>query len=159
MNIATKNSTYTIQNQIVTVLADQVTTCIIDKVKAAKWFMVIADEVTDVSNREQLSIQAVMLNLQAEAKDIVAAVDELQQRYKMYVTTLTHIILGGFLLFFEMFSKETSVQQRCGRQIHCSSDLPASGHTPTEYYQCTISIPWLTTFSRNCDHNLVIIRE
>ena len=32
------------------------TTCIIDKVKAAKWFTVIADEVTDVSNREQLSI-------------------------------------------------------------------------------------------------------
>ena len=45
-----------VQNQIITVLADQVTTSIIDKVKAAKWFTVIADEVTDVLNREQLSI-------------------------------------------------------------------------------------------------------
>ena len=56
MSTAARNATYTwntIQNQIITVLADQVTTCIIDK---AKWFTVIADEVTDVSNREQLSI-------------------------------------------------------------------------------------------------------
>ena len=37
-------------------LANQVTTSIIDKVKAAKWFTVTADEVTDASNREQLSI-------------------------------------------------------------------------------------------------------
>ena len=36
-------------------LADQ-TDCIIDKIKGAKWFTVIADEVTDASNREQLSI-------------------------------------------------------------------------------------------------------
>ena len=56
---AARNATYTsntIQNQIVRVLADQVSHCIIEKVKAAKWFTVIADEVTDVSNREQLSI-------------------------------------------------------------------------------------------------------
>ena len=34
--------------------ADQVTPCIIDEVKEAKWFIVLADEVKDVSNREQL---------------------------------------------------------------------------------------------------------
>ena len=59
MSTATRNATYTsntIQNQIIAVLADQVITCIIGKVKAAKWFTVIADEVTDISNREQLSI-------------------------------------------------------------------------------------------------------
>jgi hypothetical protein len=59
LSTAARNATYTsntIQNQIITVLADQVTTSIIDKVEAAKWFTVIADEVTDASNREQLSI-------------------------------------------------------------------------------------------------------
>ena len=48
LSTAAQNATYTsntVQNQIITVLADQVTTSIIDKVKAAKWFTVIADEV------------------------------------------------------------------------------------------------------------------
>ena len=56
---ASRNSTYTssiIQNQMIDVLADQVTTTIIRKVHKAKWFSVIADEVTDVSNKEQLSL-------------------------------------------------------------------------------------------------------
>ena len=59
LSAAARNSTYTsntIQNQIITVLAKQVTTNIVNKVKAARWFTVIADEVADVSNREQLSI-------------------------------------------------------------------------------------------------------
>ena len=54
-----KNATYTssvIQNQIIDVLADQIRNKIIVKVQAAKWFTVIADEVTDVSNKEQLSL-------------------------------------------------------------------------------------------------------
>ena len=47
----------TIQIQIVDVLSDQVKQQIIQKVKAAKWYTVIADEVTDdVSNKEQLSV-------------------------------------------------------------------------------------------------------
>ncbi len=37
-------------------LSDQVRQQVIDKVKAATWFTVIADEVTDVSNKEQLSL-------------------------------------------------------------------------------------------------------
>ena len=59
LSTTARNATYTsnmIQNEIITVLAEQVTTSITDKVKAAKWFTVIADEVTDVANREQLSI-------------------------------------------------------------------------------------------------------
>ena len=56
MSTAATYTWNTIQNQIITVLADQVTTCIVDKVKAAKWFTVIADEVMDVSNREKLCI-------------------------------------------------------------------------------------------------------
>ena len=46
-------------------------------------------------------IQALTSSLQAEAKDIVAAMKEilLHQLYKMCVTTLKHIILSGFLPF------------------------------------------------------------
>ena len=47
LSTAARNATYT---------PNTVTTSIIDKVKAAKWFTVIADEVTDIANREQLSI-------------------------------------------------------------------------------------------------------
>ena len=57
LSSAAQNATYvsnTIQNQIVRVLADQVSHCIIEKVKAAKWFTVIADEVTGMSNSSAL---------------------------------------------------------------------------------------------------------
>ena len=59
LSTAARNATYTsntIQKQIISILADQVLQSIISRVKAAKWFSVIADEVTDVSNKEQLSI-------------------------------------------------------------------------------------------------------
>ena len=56
---ASRNATYTssvIQNQIIDVVSNQVHDKIIRKVKAAKWFSVIADEVTDVSHNEILSL-------------------------------------------------------------------------------------------------------
>ena len=56
---APRNAMYTssvIQNQVIDVVADQVRQKITTKVQAAKWFTVIADEVTDVSNKEQLSL-------------------------------------------------------------------------------------------------------
>ena len=59
LNSAAQNATYisnTIQNEIIDVLADQVRQNIIQKVQAAKWYTFFADEVTDVSNREHLSI-------------------------------------------------------------------------------------------------------
>ena len=59
LSTAARNATYTsntIQKQIISILADQVIQSIISRVKAAKCFSVIADEVTDVSNKEQLSI-------------------------------------------------------------------------------------------------------
>ena len=54
-----RNATYTssgIQNEITEVLGSQIRQKIIDKVKASQWFTVIADEVTDCSNKEQLSL-------------------------------------------------------------------------------------------------------
>ena len=56
---STGNATYTssiIQNQIISVLADQIRNKIITNVKSAMWFSVIADEVTDSSNKEQLTL-------------------------------------------------------------------------------------------------------
>ena len=41
---------------MIDVLADQVRQMIIGNVQVAKWFSVIADEVTDVSNKEKLSL-------------------------------------------------------------------------------------------------------
>ena len=54
-----RNAMYTssvIQNQIIAVLADQVRKNILDKVMSAEWYTVVADEVTDCSNKEQLSV-------------------------------------------------------------------------------------------------------
>ena len=56
---ASRNATYTsagIQNQLIDVVADQIRQTILSRVKKATWFTVIADEVTDVSNKEQLSL-------------------------------------------------------------------------------------------------------
>ena len=56
LTTATWNATYvsnTIQNQIINVLADPVRQKIIQEVPAAKSYTVIADEVTDVSNKER----------------------------------------------------------------------------------------------------------
>ena len=56
---ASRNATYTssiIQNQLIDILSKQVRQRIIDRVKVSKRFTVIADEVTDVSNKEILSL-------------------------------------------------------------------------------------------------------
>ena len=56
---APRNATYTssiIQNQIIDILAHQIRQKIIRKVQGANWFSVVADEVTDVSNKEELSL-------------------------------------------------------------------------------------------------------
>ena len=44
-----------IQTQIIDVLADQVREKLMRKVKAARWYMIVSDEVTDVSNKEQVT--------------------------------------------------------------------------------------------------------
>ena len=56
---APKNAQYTsktIQNELVTVVGDRIRESIINEVKDAKFYSIIADEVTDVSNREELSL-------------------------------------------------------------------------------------------------------
>ena len=59
LSTAARNATYTssvIQNEIIAVLADHIRDQIIAKVRAARWFTVVADEVTDAANKEQLSL-------------------------------------------------------------------------------------------------------
>ena len=56
---AGRKATYTsaiIQNQLISVTGDYIHGKILSKVMKAQWFTVIADEVTDLSNKEQLSI-------------------------------------------------------------------------------------------------------
>ncbi len=56
---APKNATYTspdIQNQVISVLSDHVRDKILSRVRQAQYFTLMADEVTDCSNKEQLSI-------------------------------------------------------------------------------------------------------
>ena len=59
MGLGHRCYTYTspvIQNQIIDVLEDRIRSEIIRRVQKGKWFTMIADEVTDVSNKEQLSL-------------------------------------------------------------------------------------------------------
>ena len=59
LSTSARNATYisnTVQDQIIHVLSNQVKQTIIQRVQAAKWYTVIADEVTDASNKEKLSI-------------------------------------------------------------------------------------------------------
>ena len=56
---APRNATYNssiIQNQLINILADQIQQKILTNVKRAQWFTVISDEVTDLANKEQLSM-------------------------------------------------------------------------------------------------------
>ena len=53
--IATYSSSI-IQNQVIDIFADQIRQNIISRVKKVKWHGVVTDEVTDISNKEQLSL-------------------------------------------------------------------------------------------------------
>ena len=56
---AAKNATYTsgdIQNQIISILGEYIRDLILKNVKKVPWFTVIADEVTDMANKQQLSL-------------------------------------------------------------------------------------------------------
>ena len=59
LRTAAGNTTYTssnVQNEFIDIISDHIRSSIINKVRRGKWFTVIADEVTDVSNKEQLSL-------------------------------------------------------------------------------------------------------
>ena len=59
LSTASGNATYTssmIQNEFTFIIGNHITNNIISKVKRAKWFTAITAEVTDVSNKEQLSL-------------------------------------------------------------------------------------------------------
>ena len=56
---ARRNATYsskTIQNELIQVVGNSIREKIINDIKAAKFFSILADEVTDCSNKEQLSL-------------------------------------------------------------------------------------------------------
>lgn len=54
-----KNATYTsknVQNELIAILGNQIRTHILEKVKAAQYYSILADEVTDISRKEQLAL-------------------------------------------------------------------------------------------------------
>ena len=54
-----KNATYrskTRQNQIINVVGDKVKSKIIGEIKKSKFFSILADEASNVSNKEQMSL-------------------------------------------------------------------------------------------------------
>jgi len=58
-NEASKNAIYTsktIQNQIIDIIGDNIRDRILGEIKEAKYYSVLCDEVTDVSNKEQVSM-------------------------------------------------------------------------------------------------------
>lgn len=69
---APKNAVYnskTIQNELICVTGEWLTNKIVDEVKEAKFFTVVADEVADVSNTEQMSIVLRYVDSQCEIKE------------------------------------------------------------------------------------------
>lgn len=59
LELAPRNARYTsktIQNELIDTVSKAIRTEILNEVKAAKFYSVIADEVTDIGNKEQLSI-------------------------------------------------------------------------------------------------------
>lgn len=69
---APKNAVYnskTIENQLISVIGEWLTNKIVDEVKEARFFTVVADEVADVSNTEQMSIVVRYVDNQCEIKE------------------------------------------------------------------------------------------
>ena len=91
-------------------------------------------------------LKALTASLQAEAKDIVAAVSEIDTVTATVQNVRDNIDTHHsqwFLTITEMLSEvgiEPSVPRRCGRQTQ-RSNVPAD--TPSEYFRRTISIPVL----------------
>ena len=91
-------------------------------------------------------LQALTSNLQAEAKDIVEAVQEISSVREALHNARSNID-KHHRQWFQKVEKmcsdidvEPCLPRRCGRQTHCSN-VPAD--TPSEYYCRTVSIPLL----------------
>ena len=69
---AKKNATYrskTIQNELIELIGHWIRRQLVEEVKEAKFFSILADEVTDVSNKEQLSVLLRFLDREGEVRE------------------------------------------------------------------------------------------
>ena len=73
-----KNATYTSktsQNELIQTIGDHLRNKLLEEVRTAKWFSILCDEETDVSNKEQVSIvirfEDVSCNIREEFIDFV----------------------------------------------------------------------------------------
>ena len=82
-----KNACYTskvIQNELIGVVGDSIRCDIINKIKSARYYSIIADEVTDVADKKELSF---VLRYEREIREVF--VDFLE------VDRITGIVLGN----------------------------------------------------------------
>ena len=78
--VASKNATYTsktTQNEIIGIIGDYIREKFIDEIKIAKFFSILCDDVTDVSNKEQVSI----------VLRFVDATDTIREEFMDFITT------------------------------------------------------------------------
>ena len=88
-------------------------------------------------------LNALTASLQAEVKDIVAAVSEIDNVSAALQEVRDTYHTEWFLIITDMLSEvgvEPCIPRRCGRQTQ-RSNVPAD--TPSEYFRRTISIPVL----------------
>ena len=88
-----RNATYTsktIQNELIAILGDHVRTSILDDIKRARFFSILADEVSDVAGFEQLSIVLRFVDTQCNIRE--EFVDFLE------VERITGAVIAGAIL-------------------------------------------------------------
>lgn len=69
---SSKNATYTsktVQNELIDILSDQIRTRILDEVRSAKYYSILADEVTDVSRLEQVALVVRFVDARNEIRE------------------------------------------------------------------------------------------
>ena len=99
-----------------------------------------------IANKCLSYLLALTRSLQAEAKDIVQAVSEIDNLMSVLLDVRENVETHHGTWFTEVEKKceavgtEPSLPRLCGRQSH-RSNTPAQ--TPSEYYRCTMTIPVL----------------
>ena len=108
-----------------------------------------------IASKSLSYLHSLTTSLQAEAKDIVQAIKEVDT-LKRTISNIRDDVETYHGQFFEEMEKmcqcvgtQPSLPCRCGRQTH-RSNVPAQ--SPSEYYQCTATIPILDLLISEIEH-------
>lgn len=100
----------TIQNELVEVTGNSIRSDIVEEVKRAKFYSVIADEVTDSSNKEELSL-ALRYILDDSIKEVFVDFIEVER--------ITGSVLAPPLAWALSFGYAWTVLRRCVQHVRC----------------------------------------